>query len=45
MKTLIKSVELLGATVVIITKSNKVIKYKFDTVRGAAVYFNDISIK
>ena len=42
MKSIIKSICILDTTVRIITKSNKVIEYKFDTVRECVEYYNDI---
>ena len=42
MKSIIKSICIIDTTVRIITKSNKVIEYKFDTVRECVVYYNDI---
>jgi len=45
MKNIIQQVELLNTTVKIITKSNKVIEYKFDTQSGAEQYFNTINNK
>jgi len=43
MKNIIKEVELLNKLVRIITKSNKVIEYNFDTHRVAVQYFNTIN--
>jgi len=42
MKSIIKSICIIDTTVRIITKSGKVIEYKFDTVRECAEYYNDI---
>jgi len=42
MKSIIKSICIIDTTVRIITKSGKVIEYKFDTVRESAEYYNDI---
>ena len=42
MKSIIKSICILDTQVRIITKSNKVIEYNFDTHESAVVYYNDI---
>ena len=46
MKSLVKSIALLSENdkyiVRIITKSNKIMEYNFDTHRGAELYYKDI---
>ena len=42
MKSIIKSVVLIDTTVRVLTKSNKIVRYYFDTTESARNYYDDM---